>query len=370
MSEKTRLSLQTRLHLALGYRDYIRGHSNTSIKRLITRNRTRICSKHAPRKLYEKLMATGSVSDLKRSGRPKTNGLFSSMKQLKINMVSEIRNNRYSTSRQLGRKLGISKTVANTIRKNMGFIGSITKTRPQLTELHMKQRLVWAKKNKNRKWDNVVDFDFWWCRSGRAIKKKYFRKNSPRQRKKVKSRNFQTKVMFGGAVSRKFGQIGLYECFQWKTAVRNSKYHRRGDEYKINKEIDGEYCAEILDMVAKDIEKKFKKGVVVLQMDNATVHQFCEEYMKKYNNKRRKVRIKYEFQPKLSPDLNAMDLGVWKTLADAVELCEPVTRDDVINAAFSSFKNISLRNIRSIISRKNDVCELIIEHNGDNDFDI
>ena len=67
-------------------------------------------------------------------------------------------------------KVDVGVRQAQEMRKELGFRGSTTKVRPILTEDNMKKRKAWALKNRRSKLTHVVDYDFWWCGSGRKTK--------------------------------------------------------------------------------------------------------------------------------------------------------------------------------------------------------
>jgi transposase len=204
--------------------------------------------------------------------------------------------------------------------------------RPFLTPEHMKRRLDWAKE-----W---ITFDYFGGPDGLVhIDEKCF--YAFKQRGRIcycppgvdpeplyaLSKTQIPWCMFFGAVSPprpEFnfdGKIGLWHVGVEKTALRNSKYHDKGEVYWTNINMDG----EVFMRMGKDylipaiVEKCQWAAKVTVQLDSAGGHRIGEsiEYLNGLGAKC-KPAIKFRLQPCRGPDTNTLDLGIWNSLSSRV----------------------------------------------------
>ena len=136
------------------------------------------------------------------------------------------------------------------------------------------------------------------------------------------------KLMYFGAVAppnpenRFDGKIGLWWVSETKTAQKNSKFHKRGDEYEVATTMDGKLFVEMCkEKLIPAIKSKMKwTNLVEVQMDSAGGHKvntsvdILNDHCKRY----RKPAIKFVTQPTRSPDLNTLDLGTWNSIQSNV----------------------------------------------------
>lgn len=105
------------------------------------------------------------------------------------------------------------------------------------------------------------------------------------------------------------------------------KYHKRGDVYKEDCEMDGDLFYEIVtEKLLPDIlEKMIDFDVVFVQMDGARPHvsQMQDAGAERRQFKGQKApRVKFVLQPANSPDTNVNDLCFFRSLARKVQAHE------------------------------------------------
>jgi len=112
-----------------------------------------------------------------------------------------------------------------------------------------------------------------------------------------------------------------------KVAERNSKYHKRGDVYDEDCEVDGDMFYEIVTkQLIPDIYAKMADfDVVFVQMDNARPHVKRIADLERIGKKRKRIKgkqmplIKFVLQPANSPDTNLNDLCFFRSLSKLVQ---------------------------------------------------
>ena len=135
-----------------------------------------------------------------------------------------------------------------------------------------------------------------------------------RTRVPTKSKRFVQKVMGLCAVARPCGdfdgRIGMYRCARRKVAQRNSKFHKRGDVYDEDCDIDGDMFYETFtkQLIPDIYDKMADFDVVLVQMDSARPHVKCMAALDAAGKKRKRIvgkqmpLIKFVLQPANSPD--------------------------------------------------------------------
>ena len=123
------------------------------------------------------------------------------------------------------------------------------------------------------------------------------------------------------------GRLGMYRCARKKVAERNSKYHKRGDVYDDDCEVDGDIFYEIVTkQLFPDIyEKMADFDVVFVQMDGASSHVKCKADLELAGKKRKRIDrkqmplSKFVLQLANSPDTNLNDLYFFRSLSKFVQ---------------------------------------------------
>ena len=273
---------------------------------------------------------------------------------------------------------------------------------PCLSATDVARRLEWAKQHvgytwtgtENLRYPNVlnkkvgwVDIDEkWWD----MLKKRLMKVHPGHQgqtRVATKSKRFVQKVMGLCAVARPCGdfngRLGMYRCARKKVAQRNSKYHKRGDVYDDDCEVDGDMFYEIVTtQLFPDIyEKMADFDVVFVQMDNARPHVKRILDLKVAGKRRKRIDgkqmplIKFVLQPANSPDTNLNDLCFFRSLSKFVQEHEREIEHSAANK--DKFWNLIVEQYHEYHDRerlercwdvKTAVTKCILDANGKNDY--
>ncbi len=230
-------------------------------------------------------------------------------------------------------KFGVgTKSTVKTIMDHLQYSKKRRVIRPFLTEEHKVERLEWAKK-----WSHFDFFDentvvvhidekCFYAFSNRG-KVAYMPPGMDPDPLYALSKTQIPWVMFLGAVAAPRGdkgfdgKIGLWHVGEEKVALRNSKFHDKGDVYYVNVNMDGELFMEMMrdQVIPAILEKCSWANKVIVQMDSAGGHRIGEtvDALNKIGKKAH-PRIEFVTQPTRSPDTNVLDLGIWNSMKSRV----------------------------------------------------
>ena len=274
---------------------------------------------------------------------------------------------------------------------------------PCLSAKDVQRRLEWAKQHldytwtgtENLRYPNVdsrkkvgwIDIDEKWWDMLRKRPVKVYPGQQRRTRVPTKSKRFVQKVMGLCAVARPCGdfdgRIGMYRCARKKVAQRNSKYHKRGDVYVEDCDVDAElFCELVIEKLIPDIYTKMADfDIVFVQMDGARPHVACMDDLNAAGKKRKRVNgkqapmIKFVLQPANSPDTNLNDLCFFRSLSKYVQEHERQIEHSAANK--DEFWNLVVEQYHEYHDRerlercwvvKTAVTKCILDANGTNDY--
>ncbi|CAI9727468.1 Hypothetical predicted protein [Octopus vulgaris] len=280
-------------------------------------------------------------------------------------MVNVICERRTAISRQLGRELGCSNSTANIMRHILKFCAQGRVSRPPLSALNMEKRLQFCQEHPNARLHTGFLDEKWW-HTFRDSKKIYRRSTSPHIYEHPPCH--VPKAMLNAVISRDApgGKVGFWPVAEQRQYVRNSRYHQRGDPYWRNLSCDGAFFCRTLDV---DILPACEEhGIRILQMDNARPHIVNNLDASIAEVMARHPTVQLLLQPPQSPDLNPLDEGIFKVLADKVELKNPTTRHELHEAVLQSWEELSERKIRGCIQHQIRVRRQIVDCRGGNRF--
>lgn len=270
------------------------------------------------------------------------------------------------------------------------------KTRTFLTPKHVAFRLQWCQERMNIKYDETVG-GVYRCDTDEklfiAMKNGTVLHVPPEVREVVEevlSKTQPTRLMVLAVIgppipSKGFdGKVSIVPIMGIKTALMNSKYHIKGDEYEVPITMDGELFQSIIknnvipDMIS--VLPKFIKKVE-LQCDSAGGHGNIKKTIEILNEfgskttKRRWFKFALDAQPTRSPESNGLDLGGWASLDSMVECVSyhpnpdkprvEMLRDNVFHA-WEQWDGFDV--LDRLFKTKTRVIRAIVEHEGRNDF--
>lgn len=107
-----------------------------------------------------------------------------------------------------------------------------------------------------------------------------------------------------------------------------------------------------------------------LQQDNARPHIAANDPAFLADVARSGLNVRLRNQPPNSPDLNALDLGIFVSIQVLQQRTQQRNIDELVAAVESAFHNTTRRALNSVFLTLQVVMDQIIQHNGGNDFQI
>ena len=224
---------------------------------------------------------------------------------------------------------------------------------------------------------------------------KYYICNSRRRKRKVQKsdkkgtekvdhshhRRHQTQVMFSGACGVGPDGMPMKVHFEWickeRTALRKSKYHKKGDVYYENAMMTAEYFERDLNAIGKSIRSEYRKlgsshanTRVRLQIDSAGGHgtavghgnfeKLAKMMLQKYN-------VELVQQPGNSPSFNIMDLTMWQASqleVDKMNGDDRCREDKLVEVCKAAWQSTPPVKILQAFEMRRDIANEAIENDG------
>lgn len=245
---------------------------------------------------------------------------------------------RFKQEYNFGSKGSIVRVMTSTLWKKRRL-----RSKPLLNEVHKQKRLDFAKKYGKDLWVAHIDVD-----------EKYFQSWAPstiripkRCATPVKgliSKSNVPKVMIVCAVGRpnpRFpectGKVGVWRVCDVVPAVRNKKDVAKRQMHAQDRTMDRDWFVECLREKVVPAARKmyFFANVITIQLDNARPHgnsEFLKSLEDELNAGRRPSPIiQFLLQPPMSPDVNACDIGVFRSMHSEVRkirACSLIPREN------------------------------------------
>ena len=128
------------------------------------------------------------------------------------------------------------------------------------------------------------------------------------------------------AAGRKVGLLPVAEQRQYE---RNSRFHQCGDPYWRDLSCDGAIFCRTLDHAI--LPACEQHGIHILQMDNARPHIVNNLEASIAEVMAHHPTFELLMQPPHSPDVTPLDEGIFKVLAEKVELQNPISRHEEVS---------------------------------------
>ena len=349
----TELSLQVKTEIYVAYKSIINGTNNETVADLCGRFGV---SRNVPSRLAAKFDSGGSLESKKRPGRPKNS-------RPRRKFLEVVRENRKISGRKLSARLNISGYMAQKMLKELKFKRCCRIARPPLSAVNISKRLNFCKHKRRLPYKIAfLDEKMFMCR--RESKSGYYRPSSPPPFYHPPQE--PPKMMFVAVIagSVKDGKVGIWPVGRLQTYKNNSKYHNRGDTYWQNLSCNGQFFCELLDNEILPTCERF--GIRKIQMDNAKPHVVGTEINSVAEIFKKHPTVKLIYQPPQSPDTNPLDEGIFKSLADSVELRNPKNRDELVHAVFESWCELSPNLIRKTVNFQLHIRKCIVNQKGGN----
>ena len=174
------------------------------------------------------------------------------------------------------------------------------------------------------------------------------------------------------------GKIGIWECVDFVAARRSSRHRAKGTIEPKPYNIDGKRYKElllekVLPAIKENCPPSMLRNTVCIQHDNAPPHRAAvtddPDIVGCCNNLGLKP-IKVIEQPPNSPDLNILDLGVFRSLQSRQFKKTPTTMQELINSTKEVYTEFLMHLVDNVWLMLQTVMNKIIECDGDNNYNL
>ncbi|XP_021732073.1 uncharacterized protein LOC110698865 [Chenopodium quinoa] len=243
------------------------------------------------------------------------------------------------TERSYARALNISLSTLHNLKKRGRLRTHTCCNKPLLTSDHKVARLRWILSHINPirgnedptfvDMRNVIHCDEKWFYLNPNKRRLYLLPSEEDPYMAVQSRRFKLKAMFMAIIWKPLyatngemlhdGKYGIFPFTVQQVAQKSSKKRARGTmETKALQNINREVIREmLLTKVIPAIMSKWPEGLpkdVVIQWDNVRPHQVPTDAEFLAVTTANGFNIQFVFQPAQSPDLNVLDLGLFRSI--------------------------------------------------------
>jgi len=282
--------------------------------------------------------------------------------------------------------LGLSKVARHMKKEYVTYKRKWIK--PKLTVNHKKDRIsfILNLKRPGRRWlfkeqKNVivVDESWFYLLKDRSLVRVYPGEELPPS-DKVQHKSHIPKLMFLTALARPDpengfdGKIGIWRVQQLVVCERGNRWHRRGDEYWKDCNMNGDLYQEFMLKLLAEIKVKMpwlKGKEVIVQQDGASAHT-TPSNLEVFNREGRKDgwKIKVITQPAQSPDLNINDLAFFRSLKCRVEILKngAETLNSLYESVLQAWEEYDSDTLQRIWGVQYECYRNILHIKGDNDY--
>jgi transposase len=247
-------------------------------------------NKSTVNRVFKRYLATTSLNNAKRSGRPKK---LTPKKQRLV--IRTLKKNPSITATGISKKLAededlkISRHTISRTLNDHGYVARIKKKKPLLSKKNQALRYQWAKDHINwtlEDWKRVVWSDETKFNLLNSDGKEYYWTNNPGQ---ISPASVKSTLKYGG------GSIMLWSCMTWQGM---------GHSCKIDGNMDGELYCQIMKGELMDTMQYYQLDTtdVIFQHDNDPKHR-CKLAVKTL----RRLGLNVMIWPSQSPDMNPIE---------------------------------------------------------------
>lgn len=339
MSTRKELSTETRAQIVAYHKI---GKSNREIAKLLKLPRRTVDYN------VQKYESSGSVSNKKRTGRPKTT---TPAEDLRIIITSK--RDRRKTAPEIAAEVNVSRqkpVSVTTVKRRLrqaGLYGRIAMRKPLLRKGNKVKRLTWAREHKDwtvEDWKKVL-----WTDESKFLTFGSNRRTFVRRAKGERALEscITPTIKHGG------GSVMIWGCFGG-TSV--------GDLVKIDGILRKEGYRDILERNAIPSGTRLIGENFVFQHDNDPKHtsKICREYLEELERQEKIIVMKW---PPQSPDLNPIEL-LWEELDRQVRKSTPNSATALWAQLQDAWKKIEPLTMAKLLERMPRLCAAVIKAKG------
>jgi transposase len=283
----------------------------------------------------KKIKETGTVEHRRGNGR-----CSNVTQRVAVAVGQAVRRNTAISTRQLAVKMQETQGIQishQSIWRNMkkkGYVSSLPRATPMLTDRHIETRKKWAEEHMNDNWRQTIFTDETAFDIFRNKVRRWHKDGQKPIRRLPKSRQ---KVMAWGGISEK-GKTPLF-CF---TNI-----------------MDGPFYVSILQTQLAPAAQNMYGRSWRLQQDNDPKHtcRVAKDFLAQN-------RVKVMDWPANSPDLNPIE-NLWQIIKNKVEKRMPQNVEELKEFLVEEWEAISKETVNNLVSSIKNRCNLVLERNGD-----
>ncbi|XP_021735669.1 uncharacterized protein LOC110702271 [Chenopodium quinoa] len=244
-----------------------------------------------------------------------------------------------TTNRSYGAALKVNHVVIHRLKKKGRLRAVTTTNHPALSDNHKVARLKWVLQHINpvpsegdpsfMDLQHHIHIDEKWFYLNPETRTFYLTPNEEVPYRAQQSKRFKLKTMFMGMIGKPLydedgtllhsGKYGLFPFVKYERAKKKSKNREAGTlETKVIQNVNREAIRDmIMNKIIPTIHAQWPQQLsknIVIQWDNARPHQVPTYADFLAATQANGFNIKFVFQPAQSPDLNVLDLGLFKGL--------------------------------------------------------
>lgn len=291
-----------------------------------------------------------------------------------------IRRKRNSTATALAKHCGVSIATVIRARNRLGYKPTRQTIKPLLNKHHKAARLEYAHLHINDNHDRryEVDMDESWKFVGGGDRPHWYKDGEERKISQRERKHHPEQVMFLAVVGNARGKgakIMLHEFTETHILQRGNKRtgSKKGDKRKQNKKVNAAVYASALRKAHKAIRAhpyfKDARQPIWNQEDNCKAHIAKVVGAVRDAAETMTPKIKSQKQAARSPETNVCDMSLFTWMQQYVDQKEPTDRKSLCRAVRAAWKALPEEQIVRTFKHKNKVCQLIIEHKGNNGFE-
>lgn len=264
--------------------------------------------------------------------------------------------------------------------------------KPTLTEANKLLRVAWCHEHEDHvtgRYSEMLDIihvDEKWFNLTELNKQCYLADGEEDPYRSTCHKSHVPRVMFLAAVARPRyvhgqlwdGKIGIWECVDYVPAARASRNRPRGTIEPKPYNINGDrYLSLVVDKILPAIAERCPQQMkrnnrIIIQHDNAPPHQRVTSETVEFVAKCQELGldVKIREQPPNSPDLNILDLGIFRALQSKQFRKSPTNLMQLIQQTKETYEEYEASKLDDAWYTLQCVMNEIVDADGGNDFKI